>query len=1418
MTIGGLASAQVRFKSGADGLAVQMDRATLQQELGRLSAGPDQSRVLLQLNRPLTLEEKAKLEAAGVKLGTYVGDNAYFATMREGAINIADAATVTALKSVEPIKRDWKLHTQFLMNLVPEWAVVDPGQPAGGLGEEGAKADPIIGVYILLHPDVPLNDAALNRVAKHGGVVRDRIRSLNGLVVEMPMSAVSALAAESDVLYIEPALPKLAEFNDSNRMITGADVVQAAPYGLDGAGVHVLVYDGGRARATHQDFGGRLTAHDTSSLSDHATHVAGTVGGSGVASGGVRKGMAPGVTISSFGFQYDGSGTFLYNNPGDLEADYTQAINEFGADISNNSIGTNTAANGFPCAIEGDYSVTDALIDAIVRGSLGQPMRIIWANGNERGNGRCGTQYRTTAPPSCAKNSISVGALNSNNDTVTTFTSWGPTDDGRLKPDVSAPGCQSGSDGGVTSAGSASDTAYTAKCGTSMASPTMCGLSALFLQDYRIHYSGDPDPRNSTLKAIFAHTAVDLFNPGPDYQTGYGSVRIEPAIELMREGNFLENTVNQGGAYSVFVVVQPGDPAFKATLCWDDPAAAVLSSVNLVNNLDLVVTDPSNTRRYPWTLNPSSPANPAVRTQVDNVNNTEQVYVENPQPGVWRVDVVGTNVPVGPQPFSLAASPFLVNCSSAGVARISQDRLPCNATVNLRVVDCDLNADDAVAETINVVVTSTTDTGGEMITLVETGPQTATFDAQVVVNAAGGSGVVQVANGDTLTLTYIDADNGMGGTGVLVTSTATIDCVPAVVSSVVVSNILPRSARITFTTDEPATSVVRIGSGCGSLPTTIPGGTMTTTHTVNLTALTDNTTYYFGVSTVDSAGNAGFDDAGGACYSFTTPEVPDFFTEQFSSNDNDLDNRTFIFTPAANVDQYTACSFPIITLPTDPAGGTTLTFANDDSSVNVPLTGGAQVRLYGVAYSSVYVGANGYITFTAPDTDSTESLADHFDTPRVSALFDDLDPPQQGQVSYKQLADRLVVSFINVTEDITTSNSNTFQFELYFDGRIVISYLAIAAPDGLAGLSAGLGLSPDFLENDLSTFGACGPRPPTAASLSFGTPRNIEADVELVAADDGLPSGTLAYRIETLPAHGRLFNADGAQITSAPAVLANGSSSLSYRPHFNYTGPDAFTYSVSDGGTPPDGGDSNTADVDITVGVPELVYEFNFNTNPGWTMDAGWGFGQPTGQGSHNRDPASGFTGTNVYGYNLLGDYTNNLNPTRYLRTSAIDCSTLTDTTLKFQRWLGIESSTYDKATIEVSSNGTTWTMVWQHSGPAINEAAWGLQSYDISAIADGQATVFLRWSLGPTDGSVTYPGWNIDDVQIFGVTPAPSGAGPDLDGDGQVGASDLAGLLGSWGACPSAGPCPADFDGDGVVGASDLAALLGSWGPFPPV
>jgi len=298
--------------------------------------------------------------------------------------------------------------------------------------------------------------------------------------------------------------------------------------------------------------------------------------------------------------------------------------------------------------------------------------------------------------------------------------------------------------------------------------------------------------------------------------------------------------------------------------------------------------------------------------------------------------------------------------------------------------------------------------------------------------------------------------------------------------------------------------------------------------------------------------------------------------------------------------------------------------------------------------------------------------------------------------------------------------------------------------------------------------------PPTADDGTANVNENAPTNIALLAADEGLPNppGALTYIINNLPGHGTLKDpGTGEVITSVPYPLVNGGKIVVYTPTLHYIGADSFEFKANDGGTPPDGGDSNIAMVTITViGVPEVVYSFALDTNPGWSTTGAWAFGHPTGAGTHLKDPSNGHTGTNVYGYNLSGDYTNNLTP-KYLTTTALNCSNYTQVQLQFWRWLGVEVT--DHAGIEISTNGTTWTPVWSNT-TAVSEGAWSYQTYNLAAVADHQPTVYLRWVLGPTDVSVTYPGWNIDDIQIWALVPPSNPSLGDMNCDGVVDFGDI--------------------------------------------
>lgn len=742
---------------------------------------------------------------------------------------------------------------------------------------------------------------------------------------------------------------------------------------------------------------------------------------------------------------------------------------------------------------------------------------------------------------------------------------------------------------------------------------------------------------------------------------------------------------------------------------------------------------------------------------------------------------------------------FPVGCSDQGTLVLNSAKFACESELTAQLDDCGLNLDNAAIDTFDLVVTSDSEPLGEIMTITETDVDSGQFEGTLTLSATDAPGILWVSEGDTVSIQYIDEDDGQGGTNVLITVDATIDCTAPTIANVTVADVGPRDASITFDADENVYALVHYGTECGNWTGTASGGPALS-PSVTIEGLQDTMDYYFMVEAIDEAGNAVTDDNLGDCYAFTTPEYPDFYTETLSGT-CDLQNTTVTFSPDGSVDIYAGCAETgILNFPIDPAGGNTVSLGDDDA-YQVTLTNGAQVYLYGVAYNSFYIGSNGYLTFGQSDTAYSESLDAHFEMPRISMLFDDLRPGAGTNISYKQLADRVVVTYENISE-YSPTNTNSFQVELHFNGDIVITWLTIQCTDAIIGLSEGPAGDYDpafFLPTDLSALSGCEPRPPSAFDANYETGFDQPVEIQLIGSDDGTPN-PLLFVIDSLPAVGDLTDPDAGLIDSTPYTLLG--DTVVYTPDTTVAQTDTFTFFVDDGGVPPTGGVSAPATVSILIGRGPFL-SFPLDTDPGWTTEGDWAFGVPAGI---DGDPTSGFTGDNVYGYNLNGEYTDNMTPT-YLTTTALDCTDATGVELQFMRWLGVESASYDHANIEISTDGNSWSQVWAHTGSTIEDNAWVLKTYDIAAIADQQPTVFIRWGMGGSDGSVTYCGWNIDDVQLWGVVQAPGCTG-DLNGDNIVDASDLNILLSAWGSDGG----PADINGDNIVDAADLNLLLSDW------
>ena len=243
----------------------------------------------------------------------------------------------------------------------------------------------------------------------------------------------------------------------------------------------------------------------------------------------------------------------------------------------------------------------------------------------------------------------------------------------------------------------------------------------------------------------------------------------------------------------------------------------------------------------------------------------------------------------------------------------------------------------------------------------------------------------------------------------------------------------------------------------------------------------------------------------------------------------------------------------------------------------------------------------------------------------------------------------------------------------------------------------------------------------------------------------------------------------------------------------------------------PYGAPTSSFSATVAYGV-DVIYENNFDTNPGWTVQTLWAFGTPTGQGGEygGPDPTSGHTGTKVYGYNLNGDYENNL-PEKHLTSTPIDCTGKYGVRLSFWRWLGVEQPQYDHAYVRASNNGTSFTTVWQNTA-TIEDTSWHEMDLDISAVADNKPAVYLRWTMGTTDGAWRFCGWNVDDVKLTSLVCVPPWPVGDMNCDGSVDFGDInpfiqaltdpAAWQQTYPGCPLSN---GDINGDGALDFGDI-------------
>ncbi|MDX2047528.1 MAG: S8 family serine peptidase [Chitinophagaceae bacterium] len=466
---------------------------------------------------------------------------------------------------------------------------------------------------------------------------------------------------------------------------------------LSGSGANLKgrlgIWDGGRIRGTHVELNGRIAQRDNpAATSDHSTHVGGILASTGINP--AAKGMA-------FGIQQ----VLAY----DFNSHLSEMLNESDSLlVSNHSYGALAGwqfnedqnrwefwgqANTTEDYKFGYYSNEAQMWDSIAY--LAPHYLIVKAAGNNRGetgpdvgedywrfneSGQMvssgqrpagissNDSYETLSTYANSKNILTVGAVfpipsgysRAEDVQMTSFSSWGPTDDGRIKPDVVTNGVE------VLSSVDASDNSYAFQSGTSMASPAAAG-SVFLLQEHYSKLHAGAFLRSATLKGIIIHTADESGGaPGPDYQFGWGLINMVKAASVITSNNtdqlIQENVLNNSATYSIPVVASGKGP-LVVTICWTDPKGAVetVSILNnpakkLVHDLDLRVKK-GTTTYLPWRLDPAGPANPA--TKGDNItDNVEKIEVPDAVPGeTYTIEVTHKSVlQRGSQAYSLIVS------------------------------------------------------------------------------------------------------------------------------------------------------------------------------------------------------------------------------------------------------------------------------------------------------------------------------------------------------------------------------------------------------------------------------------------------------------------------------------------------------------------------------------------------------------------------------------------------------------------------------------------------------------------------------------------------------------------------------------------------------------------------------------------
>lgn len=613
----GLLIITVQFAFGQENYTKQEDERASQLRARNIEVEEDSS--VLEPYQYLNLEfatiqtsaQRKLLQEQGINLIGYVGDRTYLAAIPKGIAMEEMAGLVEG----QLVPASSKLSRALSNNTYPTHAIDENGR-----------------ILLHLYPNPHAAIASLIFAIEAEEVEVLAIEPGYFKVAARPAD-IEQLAAIPAVFYLEcmPPSPKY-EGLVGRQQQRGHWLGIGPGHGFDGAGVALAIGDDGGVN--HLDFAGRLFDHTRFDRGSHGDMTAGlAIGGGNVNP--QAMGIAPAAVLHLYNIeQYEHIDQAVYN--------YQE-------------LGTVITSTSFWEGCGGDYTQSARELDLQVNHSIS--LLHCFSAGNQ-GDSPCGGLYGNIEPSNgvrfgnitggrkAAKHCITVANL-AYNDSLVLNSSRGPTMDGRIKPDLAAPG-----EGQLTTD---KDHSYQEATGTSAAAPSVAGAAALLYQAYRETHGGVDAP-SSLIKALLLNTADDLGRVGPDFEYGWGRPHLGRALRSLQEDPILAGAVEHEERRTFSVEVPSGVQRMRVMLYWNDPAGLPMNQQALVNDLDLTVQDSEGSIHLPWVLS-SYPHLDSLRTPArpgkDRLNNMEQVEWLHPAPGTYTMQVEGFRIPEGPQTFFL---------------------------------------------------------------------------------------------------------------------------------------------------------------------------------------------------------------------------------------------------------------------------------------------------------------------------------------------------------------------------------------------------------------------------------------------------------------------------------------------------------------------------------------------------------------------------------------------------------------------------------------------------------------------------------------------------------------------------------------------------------------------------------------------